>query len=367
MLINRNSCITIVPRLPPVVDGVGDYANLLARSLQTNFGIFTQFIACDPQKPVEANTEELLSPIQLPERTSPALLSILEQHHELDTILLHYVGYGYAQRGCPFWLLDTLQKWRSSQENRRLIIIFHELYATSNLPWSSQFWTSPLQQKIARDLVQLCDQAITSNQIFANRIQEFSPHHIDKTSIWPVISNIEEPNILLPLEQRQPWLVTFGNASLRRLIYTDCLDQLTDICHQLGIQEIYDIGANSKDVIKNIPQVKVNSMGILPSSKISEILSLAKVGFIKYPARYAGKSGIFAAYCAHQLLSVFNTENVGGNQDEIELGKHYWSIKNGKTIDIDFAQAIASNAQQWYKKHDLSALTSSIADLLQNL
>ena len=72
MLLNRNSCIMIVPRLPPIVDGVGDYADLLARSLQTNFGISTQFIACDPQKPVEANTEELLSPIQLPERTSPA-------------------------------------------------------------------------------------------------------------------------------------------------------------------------------------------------------------------------------------------------------------------------------------------------------
>ncbi len=357
----------IVPRLPPIVDGVGDYADLLARSLQTNFGISTQFIACDPQKPVEANTKELLSPIQLPERTSPALLSILEQHHELDTILLHYVGYGYAQRGCPFWLLDTLQKWRSSKKNRRLVIIFHELYATSNLPWSSQFWTSPLQQKIAKDLAQLCDRAITSNQIFADRIKKFSSDHVDQTSIWPVISNIGEPNILLPLEQRRPWLVTFGNASLRQLIYTDCLDQLTDICHQLGIQEIYDIGANSKNVIKNIPQVKVNSMGILPSSEISEILSSAKAGFINYPAQYAGKSGVFAAYCAHQLLSVFNTENVGNNQYEIELGKHYWSIQNKKTIDTILAQTIANNAHQWYKKHDLSALTSSIAYLLQNL
>jgi hypothetical protein len=357
--------ISIVPRLPPIVDGVGDYASLLAISLKINFCISTQFIACDPQKPVEAGNDKL-SPIQLPDRTAPALLAILEQYGELDTILLHYVGYGYAKRGCPVWLVEALKKWRSFKNNRRLIIIFHEVYATSSSPWNSQFWTSPLQQKIAKDLVRICDRAITSNQIFANLITNFDPQRFNQIPIIPVFSNIGEPTDLLPLNQRQPWLVTFGNASLRQRIYTHHLDQLTDICHQLGIQEIYDIGANSTEIVRQVPQVKVNSMGILPATQISEIFSLAQVGFINSPVKYVGKSTIFAAYCAHKLLSVFPTENIDNNQDGIELGQHYWSIQDGKEIDLYLAQTIANNAYQWYWQHSLNVLTSSIANLLQN-
>jgi hypothetical protein len=355
--------ISIVPRLPPIVDGVGDYANLLAISLKTNFGISTQFIACDPQKPVQDSNEEL-SPIQLPDRTSQSLLNILEQCGELDTILLHYVGYGYAQRGCPVWLVDALKKWRSININRRLIIMFHEVYASSNLPWNSQFWTSPLQRKIAKDLVLLCDRAITSNQPFANLITNFDPQRFSQLPVIPVFSNIGEPAELLPLAQRQPWLVTFGNASLRQRIYTEHLDQLTDICHQLGIQEIYDIGANSNEIIQDVPQVKVNSMGLLPASQISEIFSSAQVGFINYPVKYVGKSTIFAAYCAHRLLSVFPSENIDDNQDGIELGQHYWLIQDRREIDLYLAQTIANNAHQWYWQHSLNVLTSSITSLL---
>jgi hypothetical protein len=40
--------ITIVPRLPPLVDGVGDYAFQLAQALRTHHQIETQFIVCDP-------------------------------------------------------------------------------------------------------------------------------------------------------------------------------------------------------------------------------------------------------------------------------------------------------------------------------
>ena len=38
----------IIPRLPPVVDGIGDYALCLARLLRDNVGIATRFIVTDP-------------------------------------------------------------------------------------------------------------------------------------------------------------------------------------------------------------------------------------------------------------------------------------------------------------------------------
>ena len=356
--------ITIVPRLPPIIDGVGDYASLLANSLKINFGISTQFIACDPLKPVDTSNEEW-SPIQLPDRTTRSLLHILEQYGELDTILLHYVGYGYAKRGCPLWLLDALKKWRSAKSNRRLIIVFHELYATSNLPWNSQFWTSPIQQQIAKDLVDLADSVMTSNQLFGNLIQGLSNKHNGKIAILPVFSTIGECSAPLPLTKRQPWLVTFGNSSFRKSIYANSLEQLTTVCQQLDIKEIYDIGHNSSEIVRSIPAVKVNAMGVLPATEIAQIFSNARVGFINYPIPYVGKSTIFAAYCSYQLLSVFDNRNLANNLDGVKLDRHYWSVQNpDDLIDLDLAQSIANNAYQWYDLHNLDRVTIHFANLL---
>jgi len=39
---------SIVPRLPPAIDGVGDYALNLARQLRKDFNIQTHFIVVNP-------------------------------------------------------------------------------------------------------------------------------------------------------------------------------------------------------------------------------------------------------------------------------------------------------------------------------
>jgi hypothetical protein len=48
MMFNSSSVIAIVPRLPPLIDGVGDYALNLARQLRKDFNIQTRFVIGDP-------------------------------------------------------------------------------------------------------------------------------------------------------------------------------------------------------------------------------------------------------------------------------------------------------------------------------
>jgi hypothetical protein len=242
--------------------------------------------------------------------------------------------------------------------------MFHEVYASSNLPWSSQFWTSPIQKQIAKDLVNLSDRLITNSQIFANTISKLSSKHDGRISILPIFSNIGECSIPIPLKERQPWLVTFGNSGFRKSIYTNSLEQVTSICQQLGIEEIYDIGHNSAEIVRQIPGIKVNAMGILPATEISQIFQMAQVGFINYPITYIAKSGIFAAYASHQLCTVFNRDNLGDNQDGIKLNEHYWAMRDGGSIDLDLAQSIAGNAYQWYNRHNLDRTASHIATIL---
>ena len=52
--------VQIVPRLPPSISGVGDYAYLLARELRATHDIHTHFIVCDPFWEGAENVEQLI-------------------------------------------------------------------------------------------------------------------------------------------------------------------------------------------------------------------------------------------------------------------------------------------------------------------
>ncbi|MFZ4728709.1 MAG: glycosyltransferase family 1 protein, partial [Pseudanabaena sp.] len=67
-------------------------------------------------------------------------------------VLLHYVGYGYAKRGCPVWLVDGIQRWKNLYPDRLLVTMFHELHASGTPPWTSSFWLSPLQKNLVTRL-----------------------------------------------------------------------------------------------------------------------------------------------------------------------------------------------------------------------
>ena len=356
--------LSIVPRLPPAVDGVGDYACLLADALAAQQGIYTKFIACDPAQPIDSRLGDL-GAVGLMTRSRDSLLDILDCCNDIDTVFLHYVGYGYHKRGCPFWLEAALKKWRRAKSSRRLMVMFHEVYASSNRPWNSQFWTSLPQRQVAKDLIQLADVVMTSNQRFIDLINGLSINHRERIAAVPVFSTVGECAAPKPLSERQPWLVTFGNSGFRKAIYTNSLEQLTSVCQQLEIQEIYDIGHSSPEIVRSIPGVKVNPMGILPATEISQIFSQARVGFINYPIPYIAKSTIFAAYSSHQLLSVFDRANLGDNLDGVEIDREYWSVRDSSnTIDLHTAQILASNAYRWYERHSLSAVAKLVAELV---
>src|SRR5437879_828476 len=144
--------LQIVPRLPPTISGVGDYSFLLAQELRRAHDIETRFIVSDPSwedstERAENGNRKVESELdgfpvyRLQRRSADQLLFVLSAAGMAPTVLLHYVGYGYEKRGCPFWLVNGLEAWRKAQSSRRLVTMFHELFA-SGPPWRSSFWTS---------------------------------------------------------------------------------------------------------------------------------------------------------------------------------------------------------------------------------
>src|SRR5258708_4405092 len=144
--------IQIVPRLPPSISGVGDYAFLLAGELRRAHGIETTFVVGDPDWKNAENlkAEMLKTEFELDgfkvfcvnERRAEELLRLLSQPETPSTVLLQYVGYGFEKRGCPAWLVNALREWKhgAASEIRALVTMFHELYARRGAVWTSSFW-----------------------------------------------------------------------------------------------------------------------------------------------------------------------------------------------------------------------------------
>jgi hypothetical protein len=342
----------IVPTLPPKIDGLGDYALNLARQLRRDWQIETHFIVGDPawigDRDPEFETQAIAH------RSASALLSVLRRDRP---ILLHYSGYGYARRGCPQWLITALNRYQDSH----LVTMFHEVYTYDCGPfWTSSFWLSPLQKRIATQLIQRCDRSLTSRENYVRLLQKISHQANLKITVLPVFSNLGEPTNLRPLSQRQRRLIVFGHRNTRLRTYTEHLRQLQHICKALSLAEIYDIGQPTGLNLSAICPCPVVEIGVASTTQISQIMQDAIAGFLSVPPpEYLGKSTIFAAYCAHGLIPIL-PEASSTSIDGLTPYQHYWVAQpQFDTCQDKFA--IAKSAQTWYCQHNLAVQARQFA------
>jgi hypothetical protein len=353
----------IVPRLPPAVNGLGDYGLNLALQLRQDFGLVTDFIVGDPNW-VGGTSIEGFAVKQVAAKSATALLDLLPNQSDFPAkVLLHYVGYGYAKRGCPVWLVEGLDYWKKAASNRCLATMFHEIYAFGPI-WTSQFWTSPLQKKLATRLTFQSNLCFTSKQGYAEIIYQLSQGKHTKIPALPVFSTIGEPDKITPLLERPRRLVVFGNGGSRARVYQRSRLALERTCRELEITEIVDIGPSLGFEVEPVQGIPVISMGVKNAQEISSLLSNSLVGFFDYPTEYLAKSTIFAAYCAHKVIPI-GVFYEGLNVDNLEAGKHYWlADRHQGRMNLLVGQLIAENAYSWYQSHNLSAQARAFANYL---
>jgi hypothetical protein len=358
--------VQIVPRLPPSISGLGDYALSLARRLSSGFGIRTHFIVGDDSWRGEESIEGF-SVSRMTMRSAGALCFELESVAGVDTILLHYVGYGYARRGCPCWLIAGLRQWRrgaAGASRPRLVTMFHETFAGGS-PLTSAFWLSPAQKRLVTLLARWSDHCVTNTESSATLLERLSCDRHKTVQILPVFSNVGELKRPLPLINRPRKMVVFGTSGRRIEVYKRSQALVNQLCRQFEIDEIFDVGSPiSRDGFDALC-VRVTPLGELPGAEISELLSKALIGLLDYPETLLGKSGIFASYCAHGLLPVIATYGPARQADGLEAGKHYRPSRFGtEDLSLACAQTIADNAFSWYQTHNLDRHSELFASFL---
>ena len=339
--------VQIVPTLPPSLSGVGDFSTLLARELLGRHGVRSRFVVGDPAWNAPAAVSPFAA-IAIAARTPDALCASLDSPPlaASDAMLLHYVGYGYAHRGCPFWLVDGIERWKRLASPRRLIVIFHEVFATGP-PWSSVFWTHPFQRRLAARLARAADARRITTTISSGELRGTLGRGENlPATVAPVFSNLGEPDDPPPAAGRERQLVVFGSRPVRAGLYENGGADIGAFCARHDIARVVDVGSPIAGGVRL--GVPVEEAGPLPAAEASALFSRSLAGYFNYPAPYLGKSSIFAAYCAHRMVPVTFAANRDAGEG-LRAGVHYLAGPG----DAAAFDAVADAAHAWYGPHGL--------------
>lgn len=364
--------IQVVPALPPATNGVGDYALAVARVMRREFGLDTLFLVGNEawQGPEEVAGFGVRKVTSRSAHDLEAALDAARTAGRASSVLLQLSCYGYSRRGCPFWLLQGLKRWRAKQTDARLVTMFHELYA-SGPPWKSAFWISPAQKIVVAGIARRSDIAVTTAQRYREILERFDPSKRERVEALAIPSTVGEPSSeLLDLNSRSRDMVVFGQAGLRTQTYKTQILALRQACQRLGVAEIHDVGPASGGIPDRVGDFQVRMHGRIAFSDLHTLFSNSMAGFLTYPCAYIAKSSVFASYCAHRLVPVVASasDHSRSEADGIECGIHYLSAdsKQGYEHLSPNTQSIADAAWKWYQGHSVRSHARTFAGALRN-
>lgn len=205
---NPTRICVILPRLPPAIDGIGDYTKQLWQQFHPDAPLFDKeeswyFLAANDWEQSALQFQSGLIG-KLP-RDPNQLRKALEEWSS-DIVLLQFSGYGFDPNGIPYFLYLGLERWLRAGSNRRLVTMFHELYAVGP-PWKKAFWLTALQQDLDNRLSSISSVSVTSNHDYLHKLQGITGRQ--DIQLIPIGSNFHNDE-----ERTKDWssLCIFGIA-----------------------------------------------------------------------------------------------------------------------------------------------------------
>ena len=134
-----------------------------------------------------------------------------------EHLLLHFSGCGYGPRDVCQLLVNVLRSWKQSHHERRLITLFHEVFATGPI-WRSSFGSTRRQQRITQQLVELSDFTFVTSHCGYRQLKSICSNI--SAEILLIFSTIGGLRDVFPLSQKSPFAFVFGSAARRRSVYS---------------------------------------------------------------------------------------------------------------------------------------------------
>lgn len=305
---NLMKLMVIVPALPPKACGLGAYTVQLWRSIfQSNNGESASLSSASQwQFMVASNHDE--SQKNFPEASvtplcKDRLASQLEESGS-EAVLLQFVGYAYDQHGVPEYLSAELQKWRSRNATRRLIVMFHETWYKDFTPWRRAYWYSSGQRRVVSEILKLSDVAVTTNGYYKSMLD--SLHTEKEVKVIPIGSNF----VVEPVERDWRKLLIFGLDRVHAIESHEKLLRL--LSKEKLIDTITLAGASNGDQGKNdvakiekmCPEVQVTTSFNFPLDQVPLAVKQPGLSLVDIHSALLAKSGRFHLSCCLKQVAI---------------------------------------------------------------
>jgi hypothetical protein len=368
----------ITPHFFPQIDGLGDYARLLGEELRRSHGMESRVVVGDPEWKEGGSGTSSQDVRAVPSRSPEALLALLG---DPPTVVLHYVGYGYHVRGVPFWITKAMRRWKEVDSNRKLIVVFHELWA-SGPPWKSEFYLGFIQRRLVAELHRMCDAALTSTPLMVRRLEAIHP---GKTIFQPIPSNLPT----LPLDQRvlhhkgPAKVIVFGQEA-SRLLSIQAHAPLLRALHQEGLlAEIRVVGkgveaggtpsADVRLLRTFLPREIISAASNVSPAQGTALLGLSDLFLSYYPSAFVCKSGALMAAlgcgCVPILPEATKAKPLAEGRELLACDGSEEQIR--LVVDRVRSAGLANLAEagwNWYQRNaSIEVVGSTVAGLLRRL
>ena len=200
-------------------------------------------------------------------------------------VLLQLSGYGFSGRGCPWWLMQGLRRWRAKQKDARLVTMFHELYAEAP-PWK----TTLLGESGAADggeghraELGRCGDEHTAVPGPAGAIRSLQAGKRGGAG-GPVQCGRAAGAGGTGTRARS--MVVFGQPGSRKRTYATQMAALQRACELLGISEVHDVGESFDGIPERVGDCRVRRHGVLSGADLSLLLAECVAGFVDLSAGF---------------------------------------------------------------------------------
>jgi len=339
----------ITPALPPAVNGLGDFSVILAESLAREGWDDFLFLVRHGQRHDGAAVDSF----------GPGTLFKTLQHHNVDVIILHYVGYAYDRHGVPLYLARALkryQHWRRC----KIVVFFHELYAPAVSLLEMSFYTSNLQKMIVKNLFALADAVFTNCAYYEDTLRRLVGGTVERGIATGVFSNVPESGYDPQQTKDDGSMVVFGSYHRRKAVFEN--PRLRIVLQRLHIRRLYDVGPGVTTFRQS--GIEVITFGALPVADIAPILNSAGYGALIYKPHLLGKSGIFAAYAAFGVIPINLTSSDYPLYDDLAPGVNYFSWSTVTKWGIPDPAISRPALRDWYRFRDRTAIANRVVTAL---
>lgn len=355
----------LLPRVPPAICGVADYAWNLALALRSREAVESTFLAAGSAW-VEPGSQTTFPVHRLAHASAGSLHNWLTRHQDRhNAVLLHLSPYGFDKRAVPWWLAGAISRQARSPHAPPCITFFHELYADGP-PTTSAFWLKPLQKAVLLRIGRASAGLLTNRRPYADWLEARLGKPI---KVLNVFSNFGEPEQVAPLRDREPALAMFTSASHNGKPLEANIETAAGLARRLEFQRVHVIGGCNAcpATAAGLPVIR---HGVLPASEISALLAQCRAAFSTYNPLYFGKSTLIASFAAHGLAVIAEQHDPPDLPDGLSFGREIIAADRlpGLGPDCnDSLQMYGDALRAWYLNHNLPRTASAFAEEMRKL